>query len=358
MVYLKSLYLHNFRLYEEDYVEFSPGINWIYGRNASGKTSMLEAIHLLASGRSFRTHQLTNLIRHDCPHFYLEALFEKHGIAQKLRMVHSSKERKISINNTQCSSVSSLMGVLLSVVLSPDDLSLISGAPQERRQFLDAQLSQVDPLYLHHLSRYQRAMRQRNTLLKTKKLSSIEGWEYEMATSAAYLLQKRLPLIQLLQSQSTPLHQAIANEQVMLSLDYRATGKIEGSPAQFRQQYMEQYKKNRDREIILASTLVGPHKDDMTIAIGGQEARYYASEGQQRSCATALRLAEWHLLSTSSEERPLMLIDDIGASMDSERCQRLFLQINELSQVFISSTQPIPDELRAKEHKVIIPAEL
>ena len=185
MVYLKSLYLHNFRLYEEVYVEFSPGINWIYGRNASGKTTMLEAIHLLASGRSFRTNQLANLIRHDCPHFYLEAHFEKHGIAQKLRMVHSSKERKISINNTQCSSVSSLVGVLLSVVLSPDDLSLISGAPQERRQFLDAQLSQVDPLYLHHLSRYQRAMRQRNTLLKTKKIGSIEGWEYEMATSAA-----------------------------------------------------------------------------------------------------------------------------------------------------------------------------
>ena len=121
---------------------------------------------------------------------------------------------------------------------------------------------------------------------------------------------------------------------------------------------MEQYKKNRDREIILASTLIGPHKDDMTIAIGGQEARYYASEGQQRSCATALRLAEWHLLSTSSDERPLMLIDDIGASMDSERCRRLFLQINELSQVFISSTHSIPNELREKEHKVIIPAEL
>ncbi len=176
-----------------------------------------------------------------------------------------------------------------------------------------------------------------------------------MAASAAYLLHKRLPLIQLLQSQSTPLHQAIANEPVMLSLDYRATGKIEGTQAQFKQQYMEQYKKNRDREIILASTLVGPHKDDMTIAIGGQEARYYASEGQQRSCATALRLAEWHLLHACSEEKPLMLIDDIGASMDSERCRRLFLQINQLSQVFISSTQAIPEELCVREHKTITP---
>ncbi len=102
MVYLKSLYLHNFRLYEEAYVEFCPGVNWISGRNACGKTSLLEAIHLLASGRSFRTHQLVNLIRHQSSHFYLEAHFIKHGIAQKLRMVHSPKERKIFINNTQC----------------------------------------------------------------------------------------------------------------------------------------------------------------------------------------------------------------------------------------------------------------
>lgn len=358
MVYLKSLYLHNFRLYEEAYIEFSPGINWICGNNATGKTSLLEAIHLLASGDSFRTRQLSNLIRNQCPHFYLEAHFEKHGIPQRLRMVHSSKERRIFINNALCSSPTSLVGVLLSVVLAPGDLSLISGPPQERRQFLDAQVAQVDPLYVHHLSRYHRAMRQRNTLLKSKRLGSIESWEYEMAASAAYLLQKRLLLVEQLKTQSNVLYQSIADEPLEFNLAYRATGKIEGNQGQFRQQYMEQYMKNRDREIVLSGTLIGPHRDDLTITIGHQEARFYASEGQKSSCATALRLGEWHLLHASSGQMPLMLIDDIGTSLDNERCQRLFKQITQFSQVFISSTRPLPIELQMMENRVIIPAEL
>lgn len=358
MVYLKSLYLHNFRLYEEAYIEFSPGVNWINGKNASGKTTLLEAIYLLTSGRSFRTHQLTNLIRHESAHFYLEAHFVKHEIAQKIRIIFSAKEKKIFINNTQCTSSSNLAGLLLSVIYSPDDLNLISGAPQERRQFLDAQLGQVDPLYLHHLNRYQRAMRQRNMLLKNKNLSSIAGWEYEMANSAAYLLKKRLPLVEQLQAEATPIYQQISDEDISLTLSYRTTGKIEGLPIHFRDQYIAQYQKNREKEMILAATLIGPHKDDMAITLGGKEARYFASEGQLRSCAAALRLSEWNLLHTNSEEMPLMLIDDITTSLDAERCRRLFSQINRLSQVFVSSTLSIPEELKRYEHKEITPSRL
>lgn len=359
-MYLKSLYLNNFRLFEEAYVEFCPEVNWISGQNAMGKTTLLEAIYLLSTGTSFRSHQLSNLIRHGASHFYLEAHFVKHEISQRLRLSYSKAERRIYINNSCYPSLSALYGVLFSIAYSPEDICLINGAPQERRRLIDTQLGQIDPLYLHHLSRYQRAMRQRNYLLKAKNVLSIESWEYEMATSAAYIVQKRLPLIETLQKHAAPIHRLIAGHQPDLTLSYRPFGRLDGSgwhEQALRQHYLEQYQKHRPREIALASTLVGPHKDDISITIGEKDARFFASEGQQRSCAASLRLAQWQQLQQASELAPLMLIDDFGVSLDAMRCQRLLEQLNSCSQLFLTSTMPLPDSLKSKPHKMIeIPA--
>jgi DNA replication and repair protein RecF len=352
-MYLKSLYLNNFRLYEEAHIEFCPGVNWISGRNAIGKTTVLEAIHLLATGSSFRTHQMSHLIRHGADYFYLEAQFVKHGIDQRLRLSYSQRERRIFINNNSCNSLSGLCGNLLCIALCPDDLSIINGAPQERRRLLDAQLSQVNPLYLHHLTRYQRAMKQRNYLLKAKSLISIESWEYEMAVSAAYLLQQRLLLATELQKHALPLHRIIAEED--LTLGYRPYGRVGISQISLQQQYIEQYQRNRPREIAMAMTLVGPHKDDMTIAIGDKEARFFASEGQQRSCAAALRLAQWQQLQHATELPPLMLVDDITANLDEARCTRLYSQFAGMSQLFLTSTHAIPEMLTKSQYRMIDP---
>jgi DNA replication and repair protein RecF len=359
---LRSLYVSNFRLYAEERFTFSPDDNFICGPNAVGKTSLLEAIYFLISGRSFRTHYTANLIRHGAAQFFLDARFSKRGVGQRLRIAYSKKERKIWLNNTLCPSASGLFGVLLGVVLAPDDLNLIVGPPQERRQYLDSQLAQVDPLYLYHLTRYARAMRQRNHLLKAKAIHSIEGWEWEMAISATYIAQRRAELLAILQGYAHQSYSQLlgARSAEQLLLAYRcSSGKGDahlGDTQSCREHYLGQFHKNRPRELLLAATVVGPHKDDIALQLGDKEVRAFASEGQMRSCAAALRLAEWHALRQAAEgEDPLMLIDDFGISLDSERSRRLLSQLEGVSQLFITSTVPLERGVAARQALSIIP---
>lgn len=354
-MYLKSLYLYNFRLYREAFFEFSPHLNMICGPNAVGKTSLVEAISFLASGHSFRAHQTANLIRSGASYFHLEANIVKHGIEQRLRISHSNKERKIFLNNTSYPSASGLVGLLLCVAFSPGDIDLIKGAPQGRRQYLDAQLSQADPLYLYHANRYSRAMRQRNCLLKAKNLSSILSWEYEMAVSATYLVQKRLELLEELQEASKVFYGLISEEADSFSLLYRsAAGRISGDQSVLKSHFLEQYEKNREREICMACTLVGPHKDELTISIGDKEARHFASEGQMRSSVAALRLAEWERLHAFTGEKPIMLLDDAATSLDQKRIGHLFQLLNSLGQLFLTGTEEPCSYSNDIERKLII----
>ncbi|WP_068468423.1 DNA replication/repair protein RecF [Candidatus Protochlamydia phocaeensis] len=337
-MYLRTLYLHHFRNYEEASFEFSPSLNFICGPNAVGKTSILEAIYYLMVGRSFRSHHYQDIVQAGHTSFYLEAAFIKHGIDQKLRIYFENGERKIIYNHTQLPNQSSLLGIIPGVVTTPDDVNLIKGSPLLRRQFLDIQLAQIDPLYVHHLTRYVRAMRHRNHLLKINQLVTIESWEQEMAQSAAYIVQQRLKAIEDLSRHAKQFYEALTGETESLDLTYRAPEAPHRSLEESKDYYIRQFHKNRQREIGMGHTLIGPHKDDLLIAISKRDARYYASEGQQRSCVTALHFAEWQRLKRIGEATPLLLIDDVGMSLDENRKTRLLKQIEGLGQVFLSTT--------------------
>lgn len=352
-MYLKSLYLHNFRLYSEAYFEFSPHINIIHGDNGTGKTSLLEAISFLGQGYSFRTHHTAHLIRHGQPHFYLEANFVKWGIEHQLRICYGAREKKFMLNNTRYPSASSLYGSLLHVVLAPDDLELITGAPQGRRHFVDRHLCQINPLYLHHLLRYNRAMRQRNCLLKAKNLLSIESWEHEMAQSASYLQQQRISLLNDIQVYAKNLYSHISHREELLTLRLKCAG-LPSDAAAFFTFYLTQLRKNRSRELLLATTLQGPHRDDIDISIGNKDVRSFASEGEKRSVAAALRLAEWQQLQHSSDEKPLMLIDEVSATLDQKRYNRLLGEMESLSQVFVTAADRPVFTFAGKETKAIL----
>lgn len=341
-MYLKTLYLHNFRLYEEAYFHFSPGINVIKGPNAQGKTSLIEAIYLLITGRSFRTSQTKDLIKNGATHFYLEATFVKHEIEQKLRLYYSPTERSVNYNSTASPSLSSVLGILQGVIIHPDDSAIVKGAPMIRRHLLDIQLAQTDPLYIHHLTRYDRAMRQRNHLLRAKSSAAIDSWEYEMGNAAAFIVQQRALTIEALNIQGQEHYRTICNGTETLQLSYKANGAGDHSLENLnilRDLYRNQYRRHRSREMDLGSTLTGPHKDDILITLNENDARTFASEGQQRSCVTALRLAEWSRLKDLSHEPPLMLIDDLGMSLDSSRKKQLIGHFKNLKQVFVSTTE-------------------
>lgn len=340
-LFLRKLYLKFFRRYDEAFFQFDPGINTIVGPNAYGKTTILEAIHLLMHGRSFRTQQLADLIQHGQNSFYIEGTFVKQGIEQTLKISFDGKERKIVHNHTVCPTSTNLLGLLQGVITTPDHVSLVKGGPLLRRHFLDLQIAQVDPLYVHHLTRYVRAMRHRNILLKRKDLTTIKGWEQEMSNAAAYLTIQRKQAVDDLQKLVQSLYRMLADGEKPLVLTYKGSGgALDGGviPPQY---YLEKWNQLRPREKEIGVTLYGPHRDDLMIKMGDQEIRFFASEGEQRSCVVALRLAEWQRLNILTQERPLMLIDDVGVGLDQARRLRLWNYMHTLGQVFLTSTEEI-----------------
>jgi len=333
-MHLRSVYLHHFRNYDEALFEFSPRLNLVCGPNAQGKTSLLEAIYSLMTGRSFRSSSASDMIKQGAPGLYVESLFFKHEIEQKLKFYCDSKEKRILYNNTLSTTSSSLLGILQGAVMTPDDIALVKGGPQVRRSFLDMLLAQVDPLYVHHLTRYYRAMRQRNHLLRAKQVMTIESWEHEMASSAAYLTHHRAIAVASLREAAATIHGKLTGNQEQLVVDYKA-----GVSAANEQDYLDCWTKHRQREIFLGYTLSGPHKDDLILSINSKEVRSFASEGQQRCCAMALKLAEWERLRQLTDEPPLLLVDDIGLSLDAARRSRLMEHIvAHPGQIFLSTT--------------------
>ena len=340
---IQSLYLQNFRLYEEALFKFQPGLNTIYGLNAQGKTTILEALFFLISGRSFRTSHTKDLIQYEKSQFYLEALFKKNEVIQKIRILFSEKEKKIYFNQTPCSSLASIVGLVQGVIMLPGDVELIKGGPQARRQFLDLQIAQVDPLYLYHLMRYQRAMKQRNALLKSQNFASMDCWEYEMALSAQYISLQRHKVLEQITDFTEKHYQKLFQEPVKIELIYKVVTKEND----YRQEnFLEQFKRYRKRDVIFGSTSIGPHKDEVLILINGKEAKFFASEGQQRGCVMALRLAEWERMALIIEDKPLLLIDDIGLNLDEVKNRYLYKLLQELGQCFTTSTQKSPVKFR------------
>lgn len=335
---LSSLYVHQFRPFEEARFEFGSGLNVICGPNARGKTSILEAIHFLMSGHSFRTSRLPDMIRAGSHYFHLEASYQRHGVHHQLKVTCSDKERHIVNNSTLCNNLSALPGILPGVIMTPEDIAIIKGAPQDRRNFLDAQISQVDPLYLHHLYRYQRAMRQRNAMLKLRQTGAIESWEHEMAHAGAYLIQSREEAINEMQTVLQDYYAHFGSPAEELAINYTTIECDRKSIDELRKVLLSQYEKLRKRELEFGSTLTGPHRDDLTITLSGKEARFFASEGQQRTCVAALRCAEWERINLQVGEKPLMLIDDACMGLDGERQGKLIAYLANLGQVFLTTT--------------------
>ncbi|GAB5411804.1 MAG: DNA replication/repair protein RecF [Chlamydiales bacterium] len=323
---LKRLRLKNFRNFEKLEVQFDPKINLIVGPNAIGKTSLLEAIHFLSTGRSFRTAHLHELIRHGENSFTIEAEFTENGIPSSLQITYDGARRKVLHNATTHHNFSSLLGTLPSVVLTPTDSELITGTPSYRRRFLNIHLSQNQPLYLYHLARYSRALKQRNALLKMGQISGIEAFEGPMSIAAEHIHQEREKALESILERAQLYLKKLTPETEKLLLRYL--------PSLVKNGYAESREKERDAK----TTLYGPHRDDFSIQLTGKEAKGFASEGQKRSIVAALKLAEWN-------EGDLFGIDDFGVHLDEARKEALLHEITKLDQVFLT----LP-------HKISIPS--
>ena len=331
MTYLKSLSLYNFRNYKKAHIELSPKINLFIGKNGQGKTNCLEAIALFISGKSFRSPHLKDLILHGENEFFLKTHFVKNNIDQSLAIQYSPLKKKIVYNETTYNSFLPLIGVIQGVLFAGFFDELVKGSPQIRRRFLDLQNAQADPLYLHHLAHFQKALKERNCLLRQRKYKALEIYEEIMSKSIPYLIKNREKNLNDLTESLKIIHSKLANASEPIELLYKT--QFEPDITQCRKLF-EAYRL-KDQKI--GHTQIGPHKDEIEINLKDKSAKKFGSEGQIQTITTAIYLAEYWRLQKQIEESPIFCIDDLGQNLDHNRLERLLHFLQKMGQVFITT---------------------
>lgn len=335
---IKCLYLKNFRNYKLSEFFFNENVNYVIGKNAIGKTTILEAISILSNGRSFRTNHLTDCIRFKENFFLIELLFECRGIEQFLSFYLDSKGKKISYNSTKLKSLLELIGLLPSVIFTPEDLSIINGSPKDRRRFINLYLSKIDHNYLYHLSRYTKSLQQRNALLKEKNINNnvFDSWEEQMAISAVNLIKARSKACSYFEKEMNSTHQ-LFNEKFLIKYKSQINYSINTFDKELEEVIKQELLKTRTKDISFGFTNFGPHKDDISIHINQKNVASFASEGQKKCCLAALKLSEWSLIYKSLQQTPLICIDDVKTNLDKERLIKLVNHSQFLGQIIFTT---------------------
>jgi len=292
-MFLKQLYARNFRNFEEISCSFVDGINEVVGDNAQGKTSLLEALFLCMTASSFRSQHLKELIRHTHKGFFVEACFEKCGIDHKVGISYDGEKRRVFLNDSPCESTSMLLGLMPGVASTPDDIAVVKGSPSLRRRYLDLMIAQIDPVFVHHLTRFMRALKQRNVLLKQKQIGSITCWEEELARSSAYISLQRNKAVGYVSQKAAEFFRAFTQNMLPLSLRYSSATALVDDVEEQKKRFLLEFDKKRMQELHVGMTLVGPHRDDVLIEIGQKSARDFASVGQSAliACHAPCRMA-------------------------------------------------------------------
>lgn len=334
----------NYRNLEK--IEFEPaeGINVIYGENGQGKTNIIESIWLFTGCQSFRTRKCAELIKEKEQAAQLEIEFFARGREQNAQMTIDIK-RQVKLNGIWQETPRNLLGEFQAVVFSPAALAIVKDGPAERRRFIDIAVSLLKPNYACVLSRYIKTMAHRNALLK--QLSEKGGdstllaaWDEELSNLGAKIIGYRYNYIERLSGISSQIYSGISAGREKLSTAYVQSFNPEGkNEKEISEAMFASLEKNRQTDVRRQLTSAGPHKDDLSIDIDGLCARSYGSQGQQRSCALALKLGEASILKESSGEQPIALLDDVMSELDCGRQNYLIEYLNGW-QVFITCCDP------------------
>jgi DNA replication and repair protein RecF len=334
-VHVQQLRLRDFRNYARLDAEFAPGFHLLVGDNAQGKTNILEAIYLLATLRSFRGAASQQMVRHGQKGYFVGAKAQGHG-ASEIKMYWSSRERQLSLNGQPVKRLTEYLGTLRTVVFCTEDLQIIKGTGRNRRRFMDLLLSQTYPAYLPTLQRYARALRSRNALLKRpiQDAAALEGFTAELIKSGSEIIRWRAELVPKFLPIAAGAYRRIAQGAEALGLAYEPSvqGNFELALAQA-----------RDRERAARMTLVGPHRDDLRLLIDDRAAAEFGSEGQKRTAAIALKMAQAEYLTNLHGFAPVLLIDDIMGELDVHRRSGLIPLLERThhaqGQVFMTATE-------------------
>lgn len=342
---IESLHLQNFRNIKELTLAPRPGVNVIWGDNGQGKTNLVEGIWMFTGGRSLRGSAQSELIRFGSQKARLEVTFASGGRSQTAVMTLGGK-KTIALNEIALKSPGELAGVFPAVVFSPDHLSLVKEGPALRRRFLDDAICQLYPRYGRYLSDYNRVLAQRAAVLEEVWRSPsavylLEVWDDHFVKLNRVLLRLRRRFATRIGQEAVPIYAGISGEKENFSAEYISTIDLpeELTDREAEEHIRSQLTAVREEDVRMHASTIGVHRDDLEIKLNGTSARSFGSQGQQRSCALALKLAECRLLEDICGERPIILLDDVLSELDAGRREWLLGGIGQ-SQVFLTCCDP------------------
>ena len=328
---IESVELQNYRNYKNLHIDFDPGTNVLYGDNAQGKTNILEAVYVCATTKSHRGSKDREIIEFGEDESHIKMNLRKDNVPYRIDMhLKKNKTKGIAVNGIPIRKASELFGVVNVVFFSPEDLNLIKNGPSERRRFIDLELCQLNRLYVHSLVQYNRVILQRNKLLKEINLypqyeEMLDIWDMQLVSYGKEIIQYRKKFIEQLNSIIKDIHFHLSGQREDLDVKYEPNVEWENMEAAV--------KKSRFQDVRQRTTLVGPHRDDISFFVNGIDIRRFGSQGQQRTAALSLKLAEIELVKKTVRDYPILLLDDVLSELDAGRQDHLLSGIRHIQTI-------------------------
>lgn len=357
-MYIKSLELKDYRNYSDLSMEFHNGINILYGDNAQGKTNILESIYVCGTTKSHKGSKDRDIIKLDKDESHIRMFIERDKALHKIDMhIKKNKPKGVAIDGIPIKRSTELFGNVNIVFFSPEDLSIIKNGPSERRRFLDLELCQLDKIYLSNLSNYNKIISQRNNLLKQisfnkKLMDTLNVWDMQLVEYGIKVIERRKLFIQQLNEIVYDIHSRLTGGKEQLLIKYEPNVSVED--------FSYKLVNSVERDITLKMTNVGPHRDDMSFLNGTIDIKKFGSQGQQRTSALSLKLAEIELVKKITHDNPILLLDDVLSELDRKRQNYLLNSIHDIQTIitctgleeFITNRMDCDKIYRVEEGKV------
>ncbi len=342
-MYFKKIKINNFRNYKELDLEFDKKLNLITGHNAQGKTNLIESLFIMGLGKSFRTNKDQEMIAFGEKNSKVISVVcdEKYNKETEIEIIYRNEGKILKVNGVKLERTADLLENVYIVIFSPDDLKIVKEGPDNRRKFLDRELCQIKPVYYSDLGNYKKVLRQRNQLLRDKiqDKNLFDVFNESLADYGTRIVKERIEFTKRLQAISSDIHNKISSGKEKLEIFYE-TGVTD------KETFIKYLNKDFEHDMYKGHTSFGPHKDDLCIEINGSDIRSFGSQGQQRTAALSMKLAEIGLIKQETGENAVLLLDDVLSELDKTRQQYLIEAMKDV-QVFITATE-IDEELKKK----------
>ena len=334
---IKNLSVRNFRNHLKADLEFSPGLNLIVGKNASGKTNIAEAIYYLSLARSFRGVEDEDIINRKCEYSQIDSTVIEGESKRNIRILITKKGRSVLVNGKKVSKLSDLTKCVNVLLFEPKDVMLFRGSPKERRNFLDINLSKQFPIYLEYISRYEKVLRQRNEVLKSQNIDQklLESTTELLVKYAGPIINYRAMFIKDINDILIKITRTLTGAKDKIEISYRP---FVNMSTDYQKDAMDAYNRALENDLKHKATSVGIHREDISVSLNGREIGTFGSQGENRLVALALKLSPYFLIK-DKDKKPVVVLDDVMSELDKNHHAQLIKFLRKFEQVFITDTK-------------------